>query len=143
MSPAVAFTSKIPPEMSRIETSNVPPPMSKIKMCRSSSLFLSSPYATAAAVGSFIILMTSKPAMAPASFVACLEKCVLKIAHDLMIYRSVLLSRNFACDAMKSMLRAKMDFIHRAITVTSLKRHISRLEVRGFGTLICRIAEKC
>lgn len=109
------MTSKIPPEISKIETSNVPPPMSKIKTCRSSSLFLSRPYATAAAVGSLIILMTSKPAIAPASFVACLEKYVLKIAYDLMIYRSVLLGGNFACDVMKSMLRVKMDFIHRTI----------------------------
>lgn len=57
--------------------------------------------------------------MAPASFVACLENCVLKIAHDLMIYRSVLLGRNFACDVMKSMLRVEMDFIHRIIATES------------------------
>lgn len=105
VSPAVALTSKMPPEMTKMETSKVPPPMSKIRTCRSSSVFLSRPYATAAAVGSLIILMTSKPAMAPASFVACLQKCVLKIADDLMIYKSVLSSGNFAYDVMKSTLR--------------------------------------
>ena len=34
--------------------------------------FLSRPYASAAAVGSFTILFTSRPAILPASFVACL-----------------------------------------------------------------------
>ena len=43
VSPAVAFTSKIPPSMLRSDTSNVPPPRSKMRTFVSSSLFLSSP----------------------------------------------------------------------------------------------------
>ena len=52
-------------------TSNVPPPKSKTIIFRSFSA-LSRPYASAAAVGSLIILTTSRPAIAPASLVACL-----------------------------------------------------------------------
>ena len=71
VSPPVAFTSKIPPSSVRIDTSCVPPPQSNTKMffsCLSS--VLSRPYAIAAAVGSLMILRTSSPAIAPASFVA-------------------------------------------------------------------------
>ena len=35
VSPAVAFTSKIPPEMASSDTSNVPPPRSKMSTLRS------------------------------------------------------------------------------------------------------------
>ena len=68
----MAFTSKIPSSIDSIETSNVPPPKSKIKMFCSLSVILSNPYAIAAAVGSFIILIMFKPAIVPASFVAAL-----------------------------------------------------------------------
>ena len=54
-----------------IEISNVPPPRSKTAIFWS-PVFLSKPNANAAAVGSFIILLTSKPAIFPASLVACL-----------------------------------------------------------------------
>ena len=70
MFPFVDFTSKIPSSIARIETSNVPPPRSKIRTFLSPSVFLSSPYAIAAAVGSLMILFTVSPAICPASFVA-------------------------------------------------------------------------
>jgi len=54
------------------DTSNVPPPKSKMSTLRSPSIFLSRPYAIAAAVGSLMIRRTFKPAMRPASLVACL-----------------------------------------------------------------------
>ena len=69
--PDVALTSKTPSPISRMDTSNVPPPRSNTRMVCSISC-LSIPYASAAAVGSFIILNTSKPAILPASLVACL-----------------------------------------------------------------------
>ena len=68
VSPLVAFTSKTPPEISRMETSNVPPPRSYTATRPS---FLSTPYDSAAAVGSLMIRRTSRPAIFPASFVAC------------------------------------------------------------------------
>ena len=68
-SPEVDLTSKTPSEISKIETSNVPPPRSKTSIFWS-SLF-SRPYASEAAVGSFIILKTFNPAICPASLVAC------------------------------------------------------------------------
>ena len=70
VSPAVAFTSKIPSSIVRSDTSNVPPPKSKIKILLSPSPFLSRPYAIAAAVGSLIMRNTLRPAIDPASFVA-------------------------------------------------------------------------
>ena len=68
VSPEVANTSKTSSPTSKTETSNVPPPKSKIKT--TSFVFFSKPYANAAAVGSFKILSTSKPAIVPASLVA-------------------------------------------------------------------------
>ena len=68
VSPEVASTSKTPSPTSKIETSNVPPPKSKTRIVSLS--FLSNPYDNEAAVGSLIILRTSKPAILPASFVA-------------------------------------------------------------------------
>ncbi len=53
-----------------METSNVPPPKSYTKIVCSLSV-LSIPYAKAAAVGSLIIRFTFKPAIRPASLVAC------------------------------------------------------------------------
>ena len=47
--------------------SNVPPPKSNTAIV--SSPFLSSPYASAAAVGSLTMRLTLRPAMRPASFV--------------------------------------------------------------------------
>ena len=52
-----------------IEISKVPPPKSYTATTLSPD-FLSMPYANAAAVGSLIIRLTSKPAIRPASFVA-------------------------------------------------------------------------
>lgn len=72
MSPSVDLTSKTPSSIVNKLTSNVPPPKSKIKTLFSPFPFLSNPYAMAAAVGSFIILKTLSPAIAPASFVAIL-----------------------------------------------------------------------
>mmetsp|Transcript_89283 Transcript_89283/g.198427 ORF Transcript_89283/g.198427 Transcript_89283/m.198427 type:complete len:214 (+) Transcript_89283:1116-1757(+) len=68
VSPFVAFTSKTPPEISRIEMSKVPPPKSKTAMVWPS--FASMPKASAAAVGSLMIRSTSSPAILPASLVA-------------------------------------------------------------------------
>jgi len=56
--PFVAFTSKMPCSMTNKLTSKVPPPKSKIKIFFSPDVYLSSPYAIAAAVGSLIILRT-------------------------------------------------------------------------------------
>ncbi len=69
VSPAVARTSTMPSPTSRIDTSNVPPPRSKTSTV--SCARLSIPYASAAAVGSLMIRRTSRPAIRPASFVAC------------------------------------------------------------------------
>jgi len=69
VSPEVDMTSNILLSIDRIETSKVPPPKSKTNIFYSSAL-LSNPYAIAAAVGSFNILTTFKPAITPASFVA-------------------------------------------------------------------------
>ena len=70
VSPLVDLTSKTPSPISSIETSKVPPPKSYTAIFW--PFFLSKPYAKAAAVGSLIIRFTSKPAILPASFVACL-----------------------------------------------------------------------
>mmetsp|Transcript_31404 Transcript_31404/g.76976 ORF Transcript_31404/g.76976 Transcript_31404/m.76976 type:complete len:255 (+) Transcript_31404:871-1635(+) len=72
--PPVAFTSNRPASIDRIETSNVPPPRSKMSTLRSSPepATRSRPYARAAAVGSLMMRMTCRPAMLPASLVACL-----------------------------------------------------------------------
>eukprot|EP00966_Prymnesium_polylepis_P137446 3175900-Prymnesium_polylepis.1 len=70
VSPCVASTSKTPESIVSSDTSNVPPPRSKTRMvCVSPTR--SSPYAIAAAVGSFRIRSTLRPAMVPASLVAC------------------------------------------------------------------------
>ena len=64
--------------------SNVPPPRSYTAIV--SSFFLSSPYASAAAVGSLTMRMTSRPAMLPASLVAW--RCAsLKYAGTVMTAR--------------------------------------------------------
>lgn len=52
------------------ETSNVPPPRSNTRIV--SLFFYSNPYASEAAVGSFMIRSTSRPAIRPASLVAVL-----------------------------------------------------------------------
>ena len=68
LSPDVASTSMTSSPISMMDTSNVPPPRSyTITFCGSP---LSSPYASAAAVGSLMMRSTSRPAMRPASFVA-------------------------------------------------------------------------
>ena len=68
-SPSVDFTSMTSSPTSRTEMSNVPPPKSKTTIF--SSFFLLKPYARAAAVGSLMMRSTSRPAILPASFVAC------------------------------------------------------------------------
>ncbi len=66
--PAVALTSKTPSPISSSDTSKVPPPRSKTRIVW--SCCLSSPYASAADVGSLMIRSTSSPAICPASLVA-------------------------------------------------------------------------
>ena len=68
-SPFVALTSITLSPTSRIEISKVPPPKSYTATI--SSVFLSTPYASADAVGSLIIRSTLRPAIVPASLVAC------------------------------------------------------------------------
>jgi len=68
VSPLVALTSNTPPEISRIEISKVPPPRSYT--ARTFPSVLSRPKASAAAVGSLMILLTSRLAILPASLVA-------------------------------------------------------------------------
>ena len=69
VSPAVAFTSKMPSSIVRSETSKVPPPRSKMSTLRSDDDCLSRPYAIAAAVGSLMMRSTLRPAIEPASLV--------------------------------------------------------------------------
>src|SRR3990170_5875034 len=69
VSPLVETTSNTPSPISMSVTSKVPPPRSRTQILP--SLFLSRPYARAAAVGSFTSRRTSSPAIWPASFVAC------------------------------------------------------------------------
>lgn len=69
VSPEVALTSNTPSSIYSNETSNVPPPKSKTRMFCSVPLFLSKPYAIAAAVGSLIILNGFRPEIMAASFV--------------------------------------------------------------------------
>ena len=71
VSPLVDCTSNIPSPNSITVTSSVPPPKSNTRIFCSLP-FLSTPYARDAAVGSLTILITSSPAIFPASFVACL-----------------------------------------------------------------------
>ena len=74
VSPAVALTSKMPSSMVSRLTSKVPPPRSKmstLRSRRSPPALRSSPYAMAAAVGSLMMRSTLRPAMTPASLVAC------------------------------------------------------------------------
>src|SRR5918998_114699 len=68
LSPEVALTSTTPSPISSRETSKVPPPRSKTRIVWSSPL--SSPYASAAAVGSLTMRWTLSPAISPASLVA-------------------------------------------------------------------------
>ena len=68
VSPLVDTTSTTFSPTSRIEMSKVPPPKSNTAMRW--SLLLSRPYASAAAVGSLTMRLTSRPAMRPASLVA-------------------------------------------------------------------------
>ena len=56
--------------MSMMEMSKVPPPRSYTAILRSLPSFLSMPKASAAAVGSLMMRLTSRPAMRPASLVA-------------------------------------------------------------------------
>ena len=81
VSPFVDLTSNTPSPNSRIETSNVPPPKSYTAIFLF-SFFLSRPYASDAAVGSFIILNTSRPAIFPASLVACPVSYTHLRAHE-------------------------------------------------------------
>ena len=69
VSPLVDFTSNTPSPSSSMDISNVPPPRSNTAIFWS-LLVLSRPYANAAAVGSFTIRRTVRPAISPASFVA-------------------------------------------------------------------------
>ena len=68
VSPFVAFTSKTPSPSSSIVMSYVPAPASATAMLAFPCL--SSPYERAAAVGSFTIRRTLRPAIVPASLVA-------------------------------------------------------------------------
>ncbi len=68
------LTSNTPSPSSSTDTSNVPPPRSKTRIVWSEPS-LSSPYASAAAVGSLMMRRTLRPAILPASFVA--SRCAL------------------------------------------------------------------
>mmetsp|Transcript_19503 Transcript_19503/g.52382 ORF Transcript_19503/g.52382 Transcript_19503/m.52382 type:complete len:201 (-) Transcript_19503:483-1085(-) len=70
VSPLVATTSNTPLSMVSKLTSKVPPPRSYTRMFF--SVFLSRPYAMAAAVGSLMMRRMFIPEMVPASFVDCL-----------------------------------------------------------------------
>ena len=81
VSPLVLRTSNTPSPTSRIDTSNVPPPRSNTAIF--SLTLRSMPYASAAAVGSLMIRLTVRPAISPASLVAC--RCAsLKYAGTVM-----------------------------------------------------------
>jgi len=70
VSPLVDLTSNTPSPSSRMEISKVPPPKSYTAIFSSLLVSLPNPYANAAAVGSFTMRFTSKPAILPASLVA-------------------------------------------------------------------------
>ncbi len=91
-SPSVDFTSMTSSPTSRTVTSNVPPPKSYTTIF--SSFFLLKPYASAAAVGSLMMRLTSRPAILPASCVAFLWLS-LKYAGTVMT-ASVIFSPSFA-----------------------------------------------
>mmetsp|Transcript_53447 Transcript_53447/g.106300 ORF Transcript_53447/g.106300 Transcript_53447/m.106300 type:complete len:284 (-) Transcript_53447:275-1126(-) len=71
VSPAVANTSKTPESIESSDTSKVPPPRSNTNTVSACDALRSNPKAMAAAVGSLRIRITLRPAMAPASLVAC------------------------------------------------------------------------
>ncbi len=74
-----------------MEISNVPPPRSYTAI--TPSFCLSSPYASAAAVGSFTSRSTSSPAIRPASFVAC-RWASLKYAGTVITARDTAVPKN-------------------------------------------------
>lgn len=67
VSPLVDFTSLQPSPMQSTVTSKVPPPKSNTRMFLSSTVLFSMSNAKLAAVGSFMILRTLRPAILPAS----------------------------------------------------------------------------
>jgi len=73
VSPVVALTTLFLPVMSRIDTSNVPPPKSKINtfLVLLFSLLISLVKQRAAAVGSLMIALQSRPAILAALIVDC------------------------------------------------------------------------
>ncbi|KAJ0482646.1 hypothetical protein HanIR_Chr13g0656241 [Helianthus annuus] len=94
VSPCVARTSKTPLSSVKMLTSNVPPPRSNTRTFFSTP-FLFRPYAIAAAVGSLMILTTFKPAIFPASLVACLWASLkyaarrIKPLHNLILLKTM------------------------------------------------------
>jgi hypothetical protein len=80
LSPLVALTSTTPSPISSRDTSNVPPPRSKTRMVWSFSP-LSSPYASAAAVGSLTMRSTLRPAIWP-GLLGGLALGVLEVRRD-------------------------------------------------------------
>uniref|UniRef100_A0A1I8I9W5 Secreted protein n=1 Tax=Macrostomum lignano TaxID=282301 RepID=A0A1I8I9W5_9PLAT len=106
VSPAVDFTSKIPSSIVRMDTSKVPPPRSKMSTFLSWPLFLSRPYAMAAAVGSLMMRSTFRPAMAPASLV-----CLCSLLHLCQDHRRDLFSK----EAFSLTLKLNLNFWPSAI----------------------------
>ena len=102
LSPEVALTSKTPSPSSSTDTSNVPPPRSKTRIVWSAPS-LSSPYASAAAVGSLTMRRTLRPAIVPASLVA--SRCALLKYAGTVITASVTDSPRYASASVFSFWR--------------------------------------
>mmetsp|Transcript_48189 Transcript_48189/g.112747 ORF Transcript_48189/g.112747 Transcript_48189/m.112747 type:complete len:398 (-) Transcript_48189:91-1284(-) len=96
VSPPVASTSHTPSPVSIRDTSKVPPPRSRTNNV--ARFLLSRPYAKAAIVGSLDILSTSRPAILPASLVAC-RWASLKYAGTVMTAFSTDASKNSAASS--------------------------------------------
>uniref|UniRef100_A0A1A9VR23 Rhodanese domain-containing protein n=1 Tax=Glossina austeni TaxID=7395 RepID=A0A1A9VR23_GLOAU len=116
-----------------MDTSKVPPPRSSIKALRSPSKFLSKPYAKAAAMGSLIILNTFRPAIAPASFVAC--RCESLKYAGTKKFHNFAMGFNFAWKRFSLLTINRMQIFHyptiSASAVESLpaKNHLSVLAI--------------
>ena len=135
LSPFVDFTSKTPSPSSSTETSNVPPPRSNTRIVWSAPS-LSSPYASAAAVGSLTIRSTLRPAILPASFVA--SRCALLKYAGTVITASVTGSPRNASASARSFWRIIALISGGAYCVPSTSTRASPLSpcTTVYGTIV-------
>src|SRR6267143_1347658 len=150
VSPLVEITSNTPSPISISVTSNVPRPRSRTQIFPSP--FLSSPYARAAAVGSFTRRWTSRPAILPASLVACLwlslkyagtviTACVtLSLRNDsasVLIFRRIIALISCGVYVFPSIVTLKSVPILRLIWITVRSGFRTACRFAGSPTRIC------